>query len=89
MLSCCLDLRDTKLQWLLLKSLDLFESVINSRWFLRTSFVLFLTGLEEFKVKLLKVRYNSIHVLLLLGFLPIPLGSPREFLLRIHRGRGC
>lgn len=53
------DRLDEHRQWLLLKSLDLFESVINSRWFLRTSFVLFLTGLEEFKVKLLKVPLEN------------------------------
>ncbi|KAH9061752.1 G-protein alpha subunit [Lactarius deliciosus] len=37
------------------KSLVLFESVVNSRWFLRTSIILFLNGIEEFKVKLSKV----------------------------------
>ncbi|KAH8985761.1 guanine nucleotide binding protein, alpha subunit, partial [Lactarius hatsudake] len=44
------------------ESLVLFESVINSRWFLRTSIILFLIGIEEFRVKLSKVRYNLIHV---------------------------
>ncbi|KAH9061750.1 heterotrimeric G protein alpha subunit 2 [Lactarius deliciosus] len=37
------------------QSLVFFESVINSRWFLRTSIMLFLNGIEEFKVKLSKV----------------------------------
>ncbi|KAH9170058.1 guanine nucleotide binding protein, alpha subunit [Lactarius sanguifluus] len=37
------------------QSLVLFESVINSRWFLRASIILFLNGIEEFKVKLSKV----------------------------------
>jgi hypothetical protein len=32
-----------------------FESVINSRWFLRTSVILFLTRVDEFKAKLPKV----------------------------------
>ncbi|EJD08394.1 G-protein alpha subunit [Fomitiporia mediterranea MF3/22] len=36
-------------------SLVLFESVINSRWFLRTSIMLFLTEIDVFKSKLLKV----------------------------------
>ncbi|KAH9051791.1 G-protein alpha subunit [Lactarius vividus] len=40
---------------LLVESLVLFESVINSRWFLRASIILFLNGIEEFKVKLSKV----------------------------------
>jgi guanine nucleotide-binding protein G(i) subunit alpha len=59
----------SKLQWLLSHSLDLFDSVINSRWFLRTSIILFLTGIEEFKVKLFKVRYNLVHVPLLFVYL--------------------
>lgn len=57
-----LDVHDGKLQTLLTKSMVLFESVVNSRWFLRTSIILFLTGIEELKVKLPKVRHNSIHV---------------------------
>ncbi|KAN0141653.1 G protein alpha subunit [Lactarius tabidus] len=32
-----------------------FESVINSRWFLRTSVILFLTRVDEFKAKLPKI----------------------------------
>ncbi|KAH8979819.1 heterotrimeric G protein alpha subunit A [Lactarius hatsudake] len=40
---------------LMAESLVLFESVINSRWFLRTSIMLFLNGIEEFKIKLSKV----------------------------------
>jgi len=42
------------------ESLALFESVINSRWFLRTSIILFLNKIDVFKVKLPKVsRYSS------------------------------
>ncbi|KIY52844.1 heterotrimeric G-protein alpha subunit, GPA3-like protein [Fistulina hepatica ATCC 64428] len=37
------------------ESLTLFESVINSRWFLRTSIILFLNKIDVFKVKLPKV----------------------------------
>ena len=37
------------------ESLVLFESVINSRWFLRTSIILFLNKIDLFKVKLPKV----------------------------------
>lgn len=37
------------------ESLVLFESVINSRWFLRTSIVLFLNKTDVFKAKLSKV----------------------------------
>ena len=90
MLSFHLDVHDGNLQDLLLESLVLFESVINSRWFLRTSIILFLTGLKEFKVKLLKVRYigNLIRVFLLPSFLFVPSGSPRKILPRIYRGRG-
>ena len=37
------------------ESLILFESVINSRWFLRTSIILFLNKIDVFKSKLPKV----------------------------------
>ncbi|KAJ7892545.1 heterotrimeric G-protein alpha subunit, GPA3-like protein [Mycena olivaceomarginata] len=37
------------------ESLYLFESVINSRWFLRTSMVLFLTKIDVFKKKLPRI----------------------------------
>ncbi|KAG6860453.1 guanine nucleotide-binding protein subunit alpha [Termitomyces sp. Mi166 len=37
------------------ESLYLFESVINSRWFLRTSMILFLNKIDVFKVKLPKM----------------------------------
>jgi guanine nucleotide-binding protein subunit alpha len=37
------------------QSLVLFESVINSRWFLCTSIILFITKIDVFKSKLLKV----------------------------------
>ncbi|KAI9431935.1 G-protein alpha subunit [Lactarius indigo] len=42
-----------------LTSLALFESVVNSRWFLRTSIILFLTGIKEFKDKLYKVPLEN------------------------------
>ena len=37
------------------ESLVLFDSVINSRWFLRTSIILFLNKIDVFKSKLPKV----------------------------------
>lgn len=39
----------------MLESLVLFESVINSRWFTRTSIILFLNKIDVFKAKLPKV----------------------------------
>ncbi|KAK9896138.1 heterotrimeric G-protein alpha subunit (G-alpha, GPA3) [Cystobasidium minutum MCA 4210] len=41
------------------ESLVLFESVINSRWFLRTSVILFLNKIDLFKVKLPKVPLDK------------------------------
>jgi guanine nucleotide-binding protein subunit alpha len=38
------------------ESLVLFDSVINSRWFLRTSIILFLNKIDVFKRKVGKVR---------------------------------
>lgn len=43
------------------ESLVLFEAVVNSRWFLRTSFILYLTKLDVLKKKLPKVRIPSFH----------------------------
>jgi len=40
----------------MLESLVLFESVINSQWFLWTSIILFLNKIDVFKNKLLRVR---------------------------------
>ncbi|KAF7333924.1 Heterotrimeric G-protein alpha subunit [Mycena sanguinolenta] len=37
------------------ESLYLFESIINSRWFLRTSIILFLTEVDAFKAKICKI----------------------------------
>lgn len=37
------------------ESLVLFESVVNSRWFLRTSIILFLNKVDLFRVKLPRV----------------------------------
>lgn len=42
------------------ESLVLFESVINSRWFLRTSIILFLNKIDVFKAKLPKVFTHRI-----------------------------
>ncbi|KAJ6568527.1 guanine nucleotide binding protein, alpha subunit [Mycena capillaripes] len=39
----------------LLESIYLFDSVVNSRWFLRTSVILFLTKIDAFKQKLTKI----------------------------------
>lgn len=39
----------------MLESLILFESVINSRWFVRSSIILFLNKVDIFKTKLPKV----------------------------------
>jgi guanine nucleotide-binding protein G(i) subunit alpha len=39
----------------MLESLVLFESVINSRWFLRSSIIFFLNKVDVFKVKIARV----------------------------------
>ena len=44
------------------ESLVLFDSVINSRWFLRTSIILFLNKIDVFKVKLPKVCNRSLYL---------------------------
>jgi hypothetical protein len=44
----------------MVESLVLFESVINSRWFLRTSIILFLNKIDVFKTKLPKVCLQTI-----------------------------
>jgi len=41
------------------ESLFLFETVINSRWFLHTSIILFLTEIDNFKIKLSKVPLDT------------------------------
>ena len=43
---------DTLLQNRMMESLVLFDSVVNSRWFMRTSIVLFLNKVDLFKEKL-------------------------------------
>lgn len=48
-------LLEDKTQNRMTQSLALFESVANSRWFLRTSIILFLTKIDVFKNKLKKV----------------------------------
>ena len=49
------DSRSPHSQKRMAESLILFESVINSRWFLRTSIILFLNKIDVFKSKLPKV----------------------------------
>jgi hypothetical protein len=44
------------------ESLVLFESVINSRWFLRTSIILFLNKIDVFKAKLPKVFTHPMSI---------------------------
>ena len=39
----------------MMESLVLFESIVNSRWFLRTSIILFLNKIDVFRTKLPKV----------------------------------
>ncbi len=39
----------------MLESLVLFESVVNSRWFLRTSIILFLNKIDIFQEKIKKI----------------------------------
>lgn len=55
------------------ESLILFESVINSRWFLRTSIILFLNKIDVFKTKLPKVRLPTKRVLCFLMPRQVPL----------------
>ena len=59
------------------ESLVLFESVINSRWFLRTSIILFLNKIDVFKAKLPKVLTTmslpSLIYDLLISFLQVHL----------------
>lgn len=38
------------------ESLELFDSIINSRWFLRTSIILFMNKIDVFRDKLQKAR---------------------------------
>lgn len=45
----------------LAESLTLFESIVNSRWFLRTSIVLFLNKTDVFKKKVKRVLMSSIR----------------------------
>jgi guanine nucleotide-binding protein G(i) subunit alpha len=47
----CLGSADT-LQNRMVESLVLFDSVVNSRWFMRTSIILFLNKVDLFRVKL-------------------------------------
>jgi guanine nucleotide-binding protein G(i) subunit alpha len=56
----------------MVESLILFESVINSRWFLRTSIILFLNKIDVFKTKLPKActfpLYSDSYVFTYTGY---------------------
>ena len=77
----------TNLQNRMDEALVLFESVINSGWFLRTSVILFLTGIDEFKAKLPMVYCGFRQSPLLSSFLILWSGTPGEILPRVHRWR--
>ncbi|KIO15522.1 hypothetical protein M407DRAFT_34892 [Tulasnella calospora MUT 4182] len=53
-------LLENKEQTRMTGSLILFESVVNSRWFLRTSVILFLTKVDVFKRKLPRVPLEQV-----------------------------
>lgn len=57
------------------ESLVLFDSVINSRWFLRTSIILFLNKIDVFKSKLPKVRgpLDCCHLICAHAHVQVPL----------------
>jgi len=57
------------------ESLVLFDSVINSRWFLRTSIVLFLNKIDVFRRKLRRVsdRRHFLFVFCVSTILKVPL----------------
>ena len=52
---CCLLHAQNRMQ----ESLQLFESILNSRWFLRTSVILFLNKIDIFKNKIEKVPLEN------------------------------
>ena len=43
------------------ESLVLFESIVNSRWFLRTSVILFMNKIDVFRNKIPKVRSGCVR----------------------------
>lgn len=45
------------------ESLVLFDSIVNSRWFLRTSIVLFMNKIDVFRLKISKVRGDLVPFL--------------------------
>ncbi len=55
------------------ESLVLFESVINSRWFLRTSIILFLNKIDVFKMKVSRVRSTFCSSCCILISIKVPL----------------
>jgi hypothetical protein len=61
------------------ESLYLFESVINSRWFLRTSVILFLNKIDVFKRKLPKVRFECCFFFLVSVCVSLCLRCPTAF----------
>src|SRR6266850_2467257 len=70
------------------ESLVLFESVINSRWFLRTSIILFLNKIDVFKAKLPKVFQAYLMPPFCICSPCVPSGSFRQILSRVHRWLG-
>lgn len=46
----------------------LFEAIVNSQWFVRTSIILFLNKIDVFKVKLPKVRGPLLRAWALVDF---------------------
>lgn len=43
----------------MLESLSLFESIVNSRWFIHTSIMLFLNKVDLFKSKIVRVPFQK------------------------------
>ncbi len=55
------------------ESLVLFESVVNSRWFLRASIILLLNKIDVFKMKLSRVRSTFCSSYCILISIKVPL----------------
>jgi guanine nucleotide-binding protein G(i) subunit alpha len=77
----------TNLQNRMAEALVLFESVINSRWFMRTSIILFLTRIDEFKAKLSRVYCGFRQCPPLSRFLIVSSDTSGQILPRVHRWR--
>ena len=61
--ACSRCMSPKRFQTRLAESLHLFESVVNSRWFLRTSIILFLTDMAEFGTKIHEVYWKLAYLL--------------------------